>query len=364
MREFSVRGSQVGITIAATISGCIGVVACDALIIGDRHVEGECTPGAKRCGGNTPEACDSTLHWDGGTRCDVDAGEHCSGGACVVTCTTGDLRCADNYTPQICDKNGDWQGAGSCGSCQPCDVNTGECRGSSLPDDSPCQDPKNKCILNGTCQNGKCISAPGGDQIECVAAGSCSPGACDPKTGICAATDGTSCHDGDACTASSSCQAGTCTSTPPSDHAWAHWDLRSPPPLPRYVWTSDVVFDKVTGLTWQRVLPKGFYLPDAANSYCACLNDSNDNTCEKIKGYLSGWRLPTRIELASIVDYSRYDPAIDSTAFPDTPSGSLFLSSSYFPGGDPITLAWAVNFFDGNVLFNGMEQAGRVRCVR
>jgi hypothetical protein len=41
---------------------------------------------------------------------------------------------------------------------------------------------------------------------------------------------------------------------------------------------------------------------------------------------LTGFRLPTRIELASIVDYARGAPAIDSTAFTAPPEP--FWSSS------------------------------------
>lgn len=52
------------------------------------------------------------------------------------------------------------------------------------------------------------------------------------------------------------------------------------------------------------------------------------------------WRLPNVKELASIVNISRFIPAIDSTAFPVTISG-YYLSST--PG------YWGVNFGDGSV---------------
>src|SRR6185503_926379 len=174
---------------------------------------------------------------------------------------------------------------------------------------SSCQDPADKCILVGTCQSGVCKAVPNTGKVECVIAGPCSPGMCDPKTGTCAATEGISCDDHDVCTPSSTCQDGICTSTPGSDHTWAHWDPKLANPSmfsTRYTWTDNVVFDKVSGLTWQRKVPSAAYSWSDAQHYCDCLSGIQSTIIcdgDKMPEYPSGWRLPTRIELSSIVDY-------------------------------------------------------------
>ena len=69
------------------------------------------------------------------------------------------------------------------------------------------------------------------------------------------------------------------------------------------------------------------------------------------------------MELISIVNYGTYNPAINSTYFPNTNS-SLYWSSttdaSYSSG------AWVVSFYDGYVYYYGYGKSlnGYVRCVR
>ncbi|MEO7330601.1 MAG: DUF1566 domain-containing protein [Minicystis sp.] len=113
-----------------------------------------------------------------------------------------------------------------------------------------------------------------------------------------------------------------------------------------------VVIDKVTGLQWQRVIDPGSYMPSDAVTYCANLA-------------LAGgcWRLPTRIELVSLVDFTKSSSGstIDSVAFPDTP-GTAFGTSSPLAGSP--SGAWGVNFFGGNTGYSDVSNAFRVRCVR
>jgi hypothetical protein len=71
--------------------------------------------------------------------------------------------------------------------------------------------------------------------------------------------------------------------------------------------------------------------------------------------------LPTLIELESIVNYGRSAPAIDTTAFPNTPS-NYFWSSS-LPANNP-SAAWVVAFYLGHTNSSPMPTANRVRCVR
>ncbi len=114
--------------------------------------------------------------------------------------------------------------------------------------------------------------------------------------------------------------------------------------------SESVVLDVVTGLAWQRNVPSESFSVDEAERYCDDLTlGQNDD-----------FRLPTRIELVSLLDLGRSEPAIDPEAFPATP-GEWFWSSSR-SAGDP-TRAWYAYFYFG---YPDLEDAGnafRVRCV-
>jgi murein tripeptide amidase MpaA len=68
-------------------------------------------------------------------------------------------------------------------------------------------------------------------------------------------------------------------------------------------------------------------------------------------------------ELQSIVDYGRYDPAIDTTVFPGTNPDGYWSSSTYAYGTGS---AWFVEFLYGFVYVgdNGKASTYYVRCVR
>jgi Protein of unknown function (DUF1566) len=112
----------------------------------------------------------------------------------------------------------------------------------------------------------------------------------------------------------------------------------------------DTVFDTKTGLTWQRAVPSQTYSQDAALTYCA--------TATGLPG--TGWRLPSMKELETIVDESRWGPAIATTAFPSTPADAFWSSS--LVAGTPN--AWGVHFDEGNTFDVYPWYAYRVRCVR
>ena len=79
------------------------------------------------------------------------------------------------------------------------------------------------------------------------------------------------------------------------------------------------------------------------------LNDgqrmSYDDAVEACSKLGDGWRLPTVQELLSIVDYTRYRPAIDVERFPDTKSGAYWSST---PVAWASRAAWVVNFSYGD----------------
>ena len=95
------------------------------------------------------------------------------------------------------------------------------------------------------------------------------------------------------------------------------------------------VTDSDTGLMWQQDTAPGTYTWQQALSYCENLS----------LGRYSDWRLPNRNELQSIVNYSQYDPCID-TYFPNTVSSYYWSSTSnvYYPNS-----ALYVYFFSGLV---------------
>jgi hypothetical protein len=117
------------------------------------------------------------------------------------------------------------------------------------------------------------------------------------------------------------------------------------------------VTDSVTGLVWQKaVTSTQAYTWAAAQTYCTGLT-------------LAGrtWRLPTRIELLSLVDFTRTSPAIDTTAFPGVPGGKYHWTASPWVVSQISTkpqYSWIVNFYEGLSSNAGdRTQAEYARCV-
>ncbi|OIN94164.1 MAG: hypothetical protein AUJ20_01580 [Comamonadaceae bacterium CG1_02_60_18] len=115
-----------------------------------------------------------------------------------------------------------------------------------------------------------------------------------------------------------------------------------------------------TGLTWQRCAQGQSWI----NGTCSgTLSPSNWATASASINTYAGhadWRLPTEEELASLVDYSRFAPAINATMFPHLPITALFWSST------PLTAqaSWYLNFKAGNVNTNTNFSGLYVRWVR
>jgi formylglycine-generating enzyme required for sulfatase activity len=102
---------------------------------------------------------------------------------------------------------------------------------------------------------------------------------------------------------------------------------------------------------WQREVPAAAHEWEGARATCACLS---------LAGH-DDWRLPTRIELVSLVDFTRSDPAIDPLAFPGTPPVWFWTST---PRADDPSFAWFVYFENGYSNHHQTDAAYRVRCVR
>lgn len=112
-------------------------------------------------------------------------------------------------------------------------------------------------------------------------------------------------------------------------------------PSERYLLASDTVSDRATQLVWQRAFSPTKLPPVEQNAYCAALG--------------GGFRVPTANELLTLVDPTRAEPAIDTSAFPGTPSAEFATSiASVVPN--------YVLFSTGELV--DQEAAAHVRCVR
>jgi Protein of unknown function (DUF1566) len=138
---------------------------------------------------------------------------------------------------------------------------------------------------------------------------------------------------------------------------WATWPMPNPPstglPNPASYDTSvaGVVCDEVTGLLWQREVDSvAIYTRSEASAHCDEL---------ELAGY-DDWRLPTRIELVSLLDPG-VQPTIDSTAFPNTPLAHFWTVSPYV--GNAVD-GWFVGFQYGLVEHQPLTTSSRARCVR
>lgn len=112
----------------------------------------------------------------------------------------------------------------------------------------------------------------------------------------------------------------------------------------------DVVYDEITGLAWQRDHGPASAWAVARDACDGLLLDGHDD-----------WRLPTRIELVTLIDFTRV-PTIDPIAFADTPDDYFWTAS---PRAGRSAERWSVYFGLGEVV-SEREAAGGAfhRCVR
>jgi hypothetical protein len=74
------------------------------------------------------------------------------------------------------------------------------------------------------------------------------------------------------------------------------------------------------------------------------------------------WRLPTRMELLSLIDLTKYSPAIDTAYFPKCQSDWYWSSDPL--ASSPGDYAWYVYFYYGYSPYHYQSYAGLVRAVR
>ena len=126
--------------------------------------------------------------------------------------------------------------------------------------------------------------------------------------------------------------------------------------------TDATVLDNYTGLVWQQTYSTSRVAFSEAPGYCA----------SQTTGGLTGWRVPTLTELASLVNEALVDGAVNRDAFPDTngscdPDGWYWASEASEVGGQ----GWGISYCDGYTGWNSGSSSsdwnyftdGWVRCV-
>jgi len=278
-----------------------------------------CQGSATQCMGAKIQTC-SNGQWGAAASCPMR--QECTGpaGAAMCTCTT-DVVCSSSQVGNRCNA----------GAVVTCAQDSGGCYYQSMS--TPC----------GGHQT--CAGSPGQARCECVVDPVCSSAgtfcATSTSIGMCQ-QDGTCLYQGPA----SPCGTGTvCERVSPAlcaDPNWAAWPIPAATNVTTYTDNGDgTVSDQVTGLMWQKAVG-GMMAFSTASSYCGGLT----------LGGQTGWRVPTKIELMSIIDYGRTNPSINTTVFPATPA-QFFASTT-----------WSIYFLDGTTYVLDTSSSFYVRCVR
>jgi hypothetical protein len=298
----------------------------------------------------------------------VGAGGRGAGGSSAA-CQPSQTRCSGTDL-QTCGADGQWGATATCGAHRTCagPAGTAACActvdpvctstattcSATMTSVVSCAMDGNGCfyqVSSTSCNNGACSG------------GTCCTNACSLGVMECANGGIRSCEKGtngcgtwkilSTCTTPLVCEryAGpTC-----ADANWAEWPMPNSsgetgaPNAESYTNNGDgTVTDNVTKLMWQQAGSTATYSWTGAKAYCPP---------QRTGGY-SDWRLPSQVELFSIIDYGvagslAFYPVFMATA------GSGYWSSSPDWGVD----AWVVST-DGGGQVQGNDALEYVRCVR
>jgi hypothetical protein len=183
--------------------------------------------------------------------------------------------------------------------------------------------------------------------------GSGGAGACGPDAGP---AEGSTCEPS---TCTPACALGTsCTQNGCSD--WASRPMPNPPatglPNPSsYSVGPGVVVDNITTLIWQEPI-----VDDAGTCSDGCTYQDAVTYCDGLTIAGSTWRVPTRIELVSLLDYTQTNGELIDPAYFQSTSADCFWTSTPFTGS---TNMWVFDFQTGAILQTAVSTSCHVRCV-
>ena len=334
---------------------CNGAFACAA---------GSCVPTAKvtDCADKEPctdDACapkTGCVHLPNNATCtDGEAclvGETCIGGACSKPLKGLDCEDGNGCTDDSCDKLKGCQHIANTKACSDGDV----------------------CTTGEVCKDSAC-DAKSSKPTECSDQNACTVDSCGAVKGCSYAlvADGASCPD----QPSGACLAGTCKPTScglglgavaiddggqkvfACEAIGPVWGKRPTSPAGVYtfgqaVGGQKVVKDAQTGLEW-----------DPSASTEKAWKDAVAHCDGRVYAGKSDWRLPSVVELASLVDYGTWPPggetAVDQAHFSLT-KAMYHWTSTAIPG--VAGKGWAIDFGHGNFAPASGGEVLQVRCVR
>ncbi|MEI6806752.1 MAG: DUF1566 domain-containing protein [Myxococcaceae bacterium] len=276
-------------------------------------------------------------------------------------CTTKD-DCASGYFCNLSNHNCESTSNDMC-------LIDSSCSGGDLCDPSPAENNYDTCVAPGSGNTG----------VTCSSATDCVSGNC--TKGHCKISDNNACSGNSDC-ASGTCKSGVCISL--STGRWAsssHVYDDSTTQTGRYTTNTNSVTDTYSGLIWEepiglpgthnychasgKVDPMSFY---DARAYCAALTKDSQTA--------GTWRLPTFMELLTLVDYRTSNdgngqpPRINATYF----STSLWVTNTFWTADVVILDSThkqnsAIDFSKGIGLPGGDPRnstldTAQVRCVR
>jgi hypothetical protein len=313
-------GNGVGDTGCIDIDECAGVpsASCGAGATGCTN-----TPGSYSC------TCGGGYSGTGTAAC-ADINE-CAG-VPTAACGAGATACANTPGGYSCTCGGGYSGTGTT-ACADVD----ECTGA----------PSGACGAGATA----CANTPG--SYSCTCDGGYS------GTGTTACTDINECAGMNVCTTDCPCQL-----LPPyytCRGQFADWTTTDSPTM--FIDNGNqTVTDSRSGLVWQSTLPVPY-------QGCSGTFNSTGDSCTwaEAKAYCTGlrlagmgWRLPALPELESIVDFGKFNSAINNAAFFDTGAAEFWTSTSHATVSG---YAWYVGFNDGASSYATTNTYSRVRCV-